>query len=346
MLPGAHRVAFQRAGKWRVYWYAGRERGAERLGAFSAPTLAEAEAMERAAAREIAERYSALAKPTQAPGYMSSLIADFRRDALPRMAASTQKVWRGHLDAIETIFGDIPLKDMQRRGARAAIKRWHEGMSDKPRTANYRLTVLARVMSWAVDEERMDKNPAAGIGRLDEGPGRAAIIWRQAELDRLLSHCSPEVSRAVRLAALTGLRMGDVIDLNWSEVDGGMIDRPTLKSRRRRRVIIPIYADLRALLDECPKVGPKVITNSRGKPWKNGDAFDSSLRPALRASGVDKHFHDLRGTAATRMRAAGLTVAQIASAMGWSDAEAERIIPRYVDLAAVARGLTMAGGNQ
>lgn len=346
MLPGAHRVVIRKSGKTRIYWYAGRERGAPSLGIFSAPTLAEAEALQRAAAKEIAERYASFARPQLAPGYMSSLIADFRKDALPALAASTRKVWGGHIDAIDAVFGATSLRGMQRRGARTIIKRWHETMRATPRTANYRLTVLSRILSWGVDEERLERNPAARIARLDEGPGRAAIVWKPAELDRLLGHCSHEVARAVRLAALTGLRLGDVVDLNWSEVEGGFIDRRTRKSNRRQRVVIPIYPDLRALLDECPKIGPKVITNSRGKPWKNGDAFDSSLRPALTAAGVGKHFHDLRGTAATRMRAAGLSIPQIAAAMGWSDTEAERIVPRYVDLAAVARGLQLREVSQ
>lgn len=346
MLPGAHRVVLRKSGKVRIYWYAGRERGAPSLGVFAGATLVEAEALERAAARGIAEQYAAFATPQAAPGYMSSLIADYRRDALPALADSTRRIWRGHIDAIETVFGPTSLKAMQRKGSRTLIKRWHEGMRATPRTANYRLTVLVRILAWGVDEERLERNPAAKIARLDEGPGRAAIIWKAAELDRLLTHCSAEVGRGVRLAALTGLRLGDVIDLNWSECEGGFIDRATRKSGRRRHVVIPIYPDLRKLLDECPRIGPKVITSSYGKPWKNGDAFDSSLRPALVKAAVGKHFHDLRGTAATKMRAAGLTIPQIAAAMGWSDTEAERIVPKYVDLAAVARGLQHQAAGQ
>lgn len=337
MLPGAYRRPLRKGGKVYIYWYAGRGRGAKRIGRFEGATLAEAEAAEKEGAAAVAELYASLKRPTLNPGFMLALIRDYERLELPKLAATTQKVWKGHLRQIQDVFGDTSLTGMQQKGARSLIKRWHEGMKKQPRTANYRLTVLTRVLSWGVDEERLSQNKAAGIERLDEGPGRAHIVWTPAESASLLRHCTPQVARAVRLAMMTGLRKEDVVSLNWSDIEDDVIRRPTSKSRRKQRASIALYPALRELLAECPKIGPKVITNSRGRPWKNADSFDSSLRPALDASGVDKHFHDLRGTAATYMYAGGLKPRQVALALGWSELEAERRINEYVDLDAAAR---------
>lgn len=380
MLPGAHRTT-----RWKgkapnrklyVYWLAWRGRGAPVIGSFMGASAEEVEALELAAAEELAGKYAeARQAHRQAPGFMASLIADYRATGLPALAPATQRVWRGHIDRIEDVFGETSLKAMQMRGARRLIKRWHEqtgrpvafakilegsaGLAPEdsarlieqwrdiakpdtmvytqPRTANIRLTVLTRLLSFGVDEELIERNPAAGIKRLDEGPGRAAIVWTDAELSALLTHCTPHVSRAVRLAAMTGLRLGDVVSLNWSEVEAFAIVRPTLKSRRKQRGSIPMYPALRELLDEFPRVGPKVVTNSRKRPWKNGDSFDSSLRPALKACGVGKHFHDLRGTACTFMYRGGLDKRAIALALGWSESEVDERINDYVDLASAAR---------
>ena len=307
---------------------------------FAGHTLAEAEALERAAAKDIADRYTTYAKPQIAPGFMLSLIADYQAAALPKLAKSTQRVWGAHIEHIKAVFGETSLRAMQRKGVRTLIKRWHEGMADHPRTANYRLTVLSRILSWGVDEERLERNPAIGIERMDEGPGRAHIVWTAEELARLLAHCSPEVGRAVRLASLTGLRLGDVVTLEWADIEADVIRRQTRKSRRKQRASIPLYPALRDLLAECPRAADKVITNSRGRPWASADSFDSSLRPALRACGVGKHFHDLRGTAATRMFLGGLSPRQIALALGWSEREAEARLNDYVDLDATARALS------
>lgn len=342
MLPGAHRVVIRKAGRVRIYWRSGRERGAITFGTFAADTLAEAEALERAAAGDLAKRYSELVRPSTAPGFMAKLIEEYIASPdFNRLAASTKRVWRGHLDGIKDVFGQTTLDAMQREGARAAIYAWRDTMAATPRTANIRLTVLARVFSWGVDYEKLKRNPAAGIGRLDEGPGRADIIWHDDELARLVNACPAPVARAVRLAALTGLRKADVVGLTWSEVDfaRGVIDRATLKSGRRTRAVIPILPATRAVLDECPRLAPQVLTNAHGRPWKDADSFDSSLRPALIACGVDKHFHDLRGTAATRFFAAGLSVSEVARIMGWREAEAERIAERYTDRRAVVEGI-------
>jgi len=380
MLPGAHRTT-----RWKgkapnrklyVYWLAWRGRGAPVIGSFNGRTVEEVALLEQAAAVDLAAKYAEARKShQQAPGFMSSLIADYRSDAFPQLAPSTQRVWKGHIDKIEAVFGETSLKAMQVRGARKLIKRWHEKVGKpvpfkdlvagkikispddharlldqwqdiaKPdtmiytqaRTANIRLTVLTRILSFGVDEETIDKNPASGIKRLDEGPGRAAITWSDGELSALLSNCPPHVGRAVRLAAMTGLRLADVVTLNWSEVEEFAIVRPTLKSRRKQRGSIPLYPDLRALLDEFPRVGPKVVTSSYKRPWKNADSFDSSLRPALKACGVKKHFHDLRGTACTFMYRGGLEKRAIALALGWSESEVEERINDYVDLAGAAR---------
>lgn len=342
VLPGAHRIVVRKAGKVRIYWRSGRERGAVTFRKFWGATLAEAEAAELAEAGEIARSYADHVRPSTAPGYVAKLIEEYiASPEFDRLAATTKRVWRGHLDSIRDEFGGITLEGIQKEGARAAIYEWRDSMADTPRTANIRLTVLSRVFSWGVDHEKLRRNPAQGIGRLDEGAGRADIIWTDDELARLLAACSPPVSRAVRIAALTGLRKADVVSLTWGDVDfsRGVIDRATLKSRRRQRALIPILPALRAVLDECPRTATQVVTNAHGRPWRSADSFDSSFRPALDACGVDKHFHDLRGTAATRFFAAGLSVSEVARIMGWREAEAERIADRYMDRRTVVESI-------
>lgn len=53
--------------------------------------------------------------------------------------------------------------------------------------------------------------------------------------------------------------------------------------------------------------------------------------------GEDLHFHDLRGTAATRFYVAGLSEREIAEIMGWEEESVSRIIRRYVDRQEAAR---------
>jgi integrase len=56
-------------------------------------------------------------------------------------------------------------------------------------------------------------------------------------------------------------------------------------------------------------------------------------------SDADLHFHDLRGTAATRFYTAGLSERVIAEIMGWEEEHVSRIIRRYVDRSAATRAV-------
>ncbi len=50
----------------------------------------------------------------------------------------------------------------------------------------------------------------------------------------------------------------------------------------------------------------------------------------MRKSGVDEHYHDLRGTAATKLYLANFSIREIAALMAWEEKCVEGIINRYV----------------
>jgi integrase len=51
------------------------------------------------------------------------------------------------------------------------------------------------------------------------------------------------------------------------------------------------------------------------------------------------HFHDLRGTAATRFYVAGLDKRVIAEILGWTEGSVENIIRKYVDRTAATKAV-------
>jgi integrase len=113
----------------------------------------------------------------------------------------------------------------------------------------------------------------------------------------------------------------------------------TGKSRHRREAIIPLYQGLRDVLARIPRRSPVILTSSKGRPWaKDGlsSSFDKAKAVAWPA-GDDLHFHDLRGTAATKFYIAGLTEREIAELMAWEEEQVSRIIRRYVGRAAAIK---------
>jgi integrase len=258
------------------------------------------------------------------------------------LAESTRRNWGPWLDRIADYFGDLRVAQFDRlEKIRPIIRRWRNCWAEKPRAADYGMQVLSRVLSHAVDPlGKIAGNPCEGIKRLYSA-NRSELIWTGADIARIKKTCSAEIAHAVDLAAHTGLRLGDLLRLSWSHIGPEAIIIATGKSKHRREAIIPLYEDLRRVLAATPKRSTTILTTSRCRPWTK-DGFGSSFNKAKAAAGMadaDLHFHDLRGTAATRFYIAGLSERVIAEIMGWEEQHVARIIRRYVDRAAATRAI-------
>jgi integrase len=272
-----------------------------------------------------------------------SLIVLYKASAdYKKLAASTAKNWAPWLDRIADHFGDLRIAQFDRpEKIRPFIRRWRNRWADKPRTADYGMQVLSRVLSHAVDPlGKLASNPCEGIKQLYTG-SRSDVIWTAADIAALKQTCSAEIAQAVDVAVHTGLRLGDLLCLSWSHVRTDAIVIPTGKSKYRREAIIPLYDALRTVLANIPKRSPTVLTNSQHRPWTR-DGLGSSFNKAKFAAGLadrDLHFHDLRGTAATRFYTAGLSERVIAEIMGWEEEHVARIIRHYVDRSAATKAI-------
>ena len=316
-LKGVHRVR----SKGKVYWYAWR--GGPRLK--GEPGSAEFVASYNTALEE--------RRSTDATRFLSVVAAYRASPDFEKLANSTKRNWSRWLDRIGEHFGELRTAQFDRpEKIRPVIRQWRNTYADRPRSADYGLQVLSRVLSFAVDPlGKIASNPCEGIKHLYSSD-RSEIVWTDADLAELKASCSAEIANAVELAAATGLRMGDLVRLAWSHVQEDHIELLTGKSRQRRQAVVPLHDDLKALLEQIPRRATTVLTNSRSVPWtENG--LGSSFNKAKHAAGMserDLHFHDLRGTAVTRFYLAGLNTRVIAEIMAWEEATVERIIRRYV----------------
>jgi len=258
------------------------------------------------------------------------LIVDYEAsDAWATLSNKTKENWRPWLRRIQDRFGTTSISAFDRPLMRVAIRKWRDTYKTTPRAADMGLQVLSRLLSFGVEEGRLQNNVVAGISRLYSSD-RSMIIWTPDDLEKLQAVASAEVYRAVRLASLTGLRKSDLLRLSWPHIKAHSIEIPTGKSRQRKTTLIPIYGELRRFIESLPRseCATTVLVNTRGLPWKSG--FGSSLNADLKAAGIDKHLHDTRGTAATAMYVGGLTIREIAEMFTWSEDYVERLINIYV----------------
>jgi integrase len=276
------------------------------------------------------------------PGKLRALVTLYKASGdYGKLAPSTRLKWGPWLDRIAAHFGTLSIAAFDNPKIRPIIRKWRNEYADTPRAADMGMQALSVVCSYAIDPlGKLTVNPCKGIKALYTSD-RSAIIWTDADLAAIKQVVTPEVADAIDLAVVTGLRRGDLLRLSWSHLHEHAIIIPTNKSGRRVEARIPIYADLRAVLARIPKRSPTVLTNRFGRPWKTGDGLGTAFTRAKKKAGIgdDLHFHDLRGTAATKFYLAGLDKRVIAEILGWTEGSVDNIIRKYVDRAAATKAV-------
>jgi integrase len=268
------------------------------------------------------------------------VVADYKASGeYKKLAESTRAQWGKWLDRIADYFGELRIMQFDRpEKIRPVIRRWRNQWADTPRTADYALQVLSRVVAHAVELGRIAGNPCEGIKHLYDND-RSEIIWTDSGVAHIKKTCSAEIANAVDLAGYTGLRLSDLLCLSWSHIGDDAIVLTTGKSRHRREAIIPLYGALRDVLTRIPKRATTILTSSKRRPW-TADGFGSSFNKAKIDAGMserDLHFNDLRGTAATKFYIAGFTMREIAETLAWEEESVEKIIRRYVGRSAAIK---------
>lgn len=302
LLKGVHKVRYRLAsGEVATYYYAWR--GGPRINA--EPGTPEF-------VRLYTEAHTVRKRP--AHGTMMALIAEFKAAAeFTTKSESSKKNYLRYLRVIESEFGDLPIKALSDPAVRGVFKEWRDGMADKPRTADYAWVTLARVLSIAKDRGRILINPCERGGRIYEAD-RTEKVWRNAEIAQVLSVASSSMELALMLAIWTGQSQGDLLALRWSDYDGQRFR--LIRRKTGQAIVVRAGEPLRDLLSRTKRLGPRILTNSSGKPWTS-DGFRASWRKLCARAGVEGlSFHDLRGSAVTRLALAGCTPPEIASVTG------------------------------
>ena len=253
-----------------------------------------------------------------------------------------------YIDRIRERFGAMPLKAFDKRGARTLIRQWRDvELAALPRTADATIDILRLLLNFAVDEEYLFRNPAAGLGRIHTRT-RRDIIWTDAQIATFLRKAPRHLARVLLLAVWTGQRQSDLVNLKWDSFDGRYImlqPKKSYRGRPGRRVKVRVSEELRRVLTEidleqkarAKDPDPKrrrprpdyILTNSTGVPWSQ-EGFKGAWRKAVAKAGVSGvTFHDLRGTFVTLTHRAGASIKEIAEATGHEEKECERLIRKH-----------------
>ena len=235
---------------------------------------------------------------------------------------------------------------------RADVARLHSQMAESPGAANRAIALVSAIWNWAARREEVDfaANPAKGLERNREQNAERFLTsnelarlgdtlrlaqteglpWEVDEAGAKAKHLAkPENRRsildpfavaALRLLILTGARLREVLDAQWSQVDleRGVIFLADSKTGKK-----PVYlsAAAQTVLDSLPRIegNPHIIAGAKDgapradlkKPWA----------AVCRAAGLDGvRLHDLRHSFASFGAGASLGLPIIGKLLGHSQA--------------------------
>lgn len=253
-----------------------------------------------------------------------------RRMKLGRLKASTLE-WYGHVyrKHVAPTLGQHKVAKVRRGDVEHAVA----ALSGSPRNAT--LSLLSRLFTLAEHWEWRPQhaNPVRGVERARQEPrDRVLSPDELAALAGALATAGPRYTGtvgAVRFAALTGLRIGEVLAVQWEHVDfeAGRLLLPDTKTGRRHH---DLPAPALAVLADLPRHCAWPFSNDGAAP--SYAQAQGAFRRAARAAGLeDVTLHDLRRTVMTTAAADGANVYVLRDLLGHKTADMANRYIRALD---------------
>ena len=237
--------------------------------------------------------------------------------------AHTAAIYRGSLaNHILPALGTTPLAEIGREDVAAL----HYRLRGTPRAANRALAILKKMFAlaegWGMAPQ--GANPCIGVRKYRERRRErflSAAEYRRlgAVLDEAEGRVSPHALAALRLLALTGCRLNEILTLRWDDIDRAAGELRLRQAKTGARMV-PLTPTAEAVLDSIPR--------EPGNPWviagRRPGARLTSLTAAwyrirARAGLDDVRIHDLRHSFATRALSAGESLSMIGRLLGHAD---------------------------
>ncbi len=256
-----------------------------------------------------------------------------------KLKPRTQSDYRRWLDRFVEEFGPDDISMWEDSASKRDLNKWRKQWEHSPKQYDYSATVVRVFLNWSVDNGFLVTNACQNFELFYE-VDRSGIIWSPDQIQQVVGQCPEWIARVLITATETGLRIGDFIKLTWNQIETTPEGRRIRVKTNKRGIpaYIPVTPKMAEVLDQTPKDRLLILTNASGgrltehrasegvRQWRD----KSGLTPEV--VGKDLRLNDARGTAATWLLRAGLSLAQIAAHMGWSLRTAADMIERYAEV--------------
>ena len=270
----------------------------------------------------------------------------FEHYAKVKVRPSSHQTYRGYIDNhIKPSIGKIQLekltslelqkfyKKLLTNGRVDRLESRHQAKGLSPKTVRNIHQIISSAMSLAKEQKLIVANPAEGcaLPRLEHREMKTLPV---EQLQSFLREAKESgVYELYYLELATGLRRGELLGLNWEDIDlergdlrvkrqvariNGEVTEAPLKTKNAYRTL-PLAEDtVSVLLEQQKKVGssPWVFPSPNGGPI-SPDSVLHMLHRVLKRAGLPKvRFHDLRHTFATLALQNGVDIKTVSGMLG------------------------------
>jgi integrase len=218
-------------------------------------------------------------------------------------------------------------------------------------TVNHDLRSLKAFFNRLVIWKMIESNPCNGIKTIRVVDTIRPYLSKE-DLTKLLAHTKgTQLHDIILLAAMTGLRRGELLALTWEDVDlkqGTLLVHSTIghQTKGGKIRLIPMNTAVRDLLEKMPKTEGVIFTGERGG-WKKGDFVAKCFKKACKDCGLDSrlHFHSLRHTFASLLVKEGVSLYHVQRLLGHSSSRVTEIYAHLgtTELSGSVEKLAMVG---
>jgi len=245
---------------------------------------------------------------------------------------------RGFLKNLTAYFGNKNLASITKED----VENYRDLRLDKvkSRTVNLELIALSSLLKKAIEMKHLEKLPWNKIPMVKVRDARGTNFLSVEQVNRLKEASSPWLYPFVCLALHSGMRLNEMLWLEWSQIDFErrvirLQNKPgfTIKNLRPREIPIDddlyevlqhhfaFYPRINALKKNAQAYSPRqerqqhwVFCHRDGSRLKN---FKTSFRNALQRAGIQGiRKHDLRHTFASHLTMEGVSLKAIQETLG------------------------------
>lgn len=226
-----------------------------------------------------------------------------------KLSKSSKKDYTAHLREIKETWGDLSVSRIRRRNALLM----RDELADTPRKADYRMSVLSRLITFSLDYDYRETHPFMKIKRIADS--EAYEPWPAEAIAKILTKGQDRVVDAVMVYLYTGQRGGDIVEMNRDHVAKGKIR--VVQEKTGKPLWIPIHKNLKQHLEKrkIEGIGP-LLVNLKGERWTirglRGAIMDDRIALGLE----DFVPHGFRKNAVCALLEAGCTVNEVSAITG------------------------------